>query len=1120
MADNSVVGVYVEVKECAVAAGLMAALRAKSMAGMLLFLCLMGVGSSWWNSSYGYATPCTVNTNVASSLSEYPYYCIVNTAALISAGKMNSSCQDLRPIDNTNTTELLYEIDTGTCNTNWTVVNFGMNTTAGGSDIVQIYSGNPSVSTTQNPTLLWTRANYTFRFSFGENGTLINSAGGANLSSSNNATCVVNFANGTRGMGGSMFSCYWNNAGTMTGYPTGEGDSTETVWYKHSSNTGTVPALYAYGQYASLTMRGLSYYPGGTALRYETYTIFAQNTAWTFPTNTFQHYATRWQDSNNTAYIFRNGTIIGQGNKTTLATTANTEMVIGSGVGNKANWGTMAGQIDEFRVRNVASTNDWILAEYGQTYSVGETVAYSYEPIYFVSQNTSNITATNLFAEGIVNITYNTTATNSTPYLFYKTNSTSSDCFIYVNGSQACGWLNVSGTNMTAGSGAQIAWLFRVDRTNIYPGTSNMDENDMENVSKSAYLLDSSEIMVKAEFKNVTARQFSIISVYVGNASPSFAGIFYYCNSSGTGDPATSNNCTEIYRLQSAASYNYTRELSSHYLIPLVVNTTSNTVGDVQFSATSYIVFRSGDNGSWNAYYAPNITRAGAAQASTNSGATWYDINGTFDMELYQFAQNDTFYYYASVDAQTSAERNDTLEFTDLPPTSPEITSPSKGDFYNKTLYIDLQYSQAVSPNGYNISSYNISLLDINQAFVSTVVENNYPYLNYSVNVSEVANGFYYISVDACDLQGQCSKGYSGRFVVASQASVMLNTPENGTIFPTGQTAFTLNWTCTGNNGTLYANLTLDGVLNQSSISSLNNTATSVNKTLSATDHNWSVTCWDDFNSVASSTYSFSVLPMPPVAMFIQVENQNYSNVTVLYNFTAIIINQNQSALKYNLSIIAGDIPLNWTENDGPVLEVDIAQGNYTSKNVLYNAVRIFEDQNFTLVLNVSDYTGSTKLHNISLLLPIDPPSAITLKGGGSVTGVGTLVYIWDGAAWTLFDTEDNQMTFRCSDNFPDLCAPNHQNNNTDQPILKNINNGDTASNFSAIKTNSTWNAASLLCGMGNNSGSAINVTTDMKNFSNSTLAHGESNYLYCWFLIENVTDIFPRNFNISIENG
>lgn len=121
---------------------------------------------AWFNSSWGYKNNYTINSTVSSTLTNYPAYITMDTATLITAGKMNSSCKDIRVLDSTDTTQYSYEIENGTCNTSSTVVWFKYPSLATGNQTVNIYYGNQLASDGQNSASVW--SDYVLVLHFGE----------------------------------------------------------------------------------------------------------------------------------------------------------------------------------------------------------------------------------------------------------------------------------------------------------------------------------------------------------------------------------------------------------------------------------------------------------------------------------------------------------------------------------------------------------------------------------------------------------------------------------------------------------------------------------------------------------------------------------------------------------------------------------------------------------------------------------------------------------------------------------------------------------------------------------------------------------------------------------------
>ena len=100
-------------------------------------------------SGYRYRIPITV-TNTGGSLSNYQVSVIVNTANLISAGKMRSDCGDIRFTDSDGTTQLSYWIESG-CNSAstriWVKIPSIPRTS---TKIIYMYYGNPSATSASN----------------------------------------------------------------------------------------------------------------------------------------------------------------------------------------------------------------------------------------------------------------------------------------------------------------------------------------------------------------------------------------------------------------------------------------------------------------------------------------------------------------------------------------------------------------------------------------------------------------------------------------------------------------------------------------------------------------------------------------------------------------------------------------------------------------------------------------------------------------------------------------------------------------------------------------------------------------------------------------------------------
>jgi len=96
----------------------------------------------WWNSSWSYRKAIEVNTST--NVTDYQLKLTLDTQTLISAGKMNSSCKDIRFVDE-NDVSMEYWLESG-CNTANTVLWVKSDFTTINGTQLYIYYGNPTVN--------------------------------------------------------------------------------------------------------------------------------------------------------------------------------------------------------------------------------------------------------------------------------------------------------------------------------------------------------------------------------------------------------------------------------------------------------------------------------------------------------------------------------------------------------------------------------------------------------------------------------------------------------------------------------------------------------------------------------------------------------------------------------------------------------------------------------------------------------------------------------------------------------------------------------------------------------------------------------------------------------------
>jgi len=401
-------------------------------------------------------------------------------------------------------------------------------------------------------------------------------------------------------------------------------------------------------------------------------------------------------------------------------------------------------------------------------YSIGES------PISIIknTQIPADITSLNAVSTG-ANITYNISHGNplnlSTILIYYKTNSTTSNSIIFVNGTAEPEWGNDTYTSNTSDT-----FLWNIQDNEIYPATYNLDDDVTDVNVHTQTAMSTTSNYVAIQLLNVTnSTTYNFFEIMSNSTSIQD---LYYCNSSYdfSSSPATSANCILFNTIPANQPYNHTHTSNSkHQVAVLTINSTTGKVGTIKITPTSYFLLR-GNNGAGNQvnyYSVTNTSRTGAIRTTNNNGNTWTNQTYTIDAHLHQFSNTTSLYYYAcandTISGVCSSVSQDLLELAGLPPQQGIITAPVSGNYIDG---INVNYTAWQSPNGYPIASYNISLMNTSYSFNKTLISNNYPNLGYIFNSSSVPNGNYIIRVIGCDNQSQCSTAYSQSFSTANFA--------------------------------------------------------------------------------------------------------------------------------------------------------------------------------------------------------------------------------------------------------------------------------------------------------------------------------------------------------------
>jgi len=333
-------------------------------------LALFGPG---WNSSFAYFRPVILTTGVASNLTDFPAYFAFDSASLIAAGKMNSSCKDARVISSDNQT-MDFEIEGASCNTSSTVVWTRIpQTNANQNYYVYLYYGNSSAPDAQNKAGVW-RNNFLNVYHLGDLKDSVTGGAGTNVSAIANPGGRIGgayqFDGGVTSWGGVDF-----------GSKAGLGVSTAitvSAW-ANFADTGTtngwVKTIYSWGDEGANKLVWLGYgNSGGMRYYWEVGNGTRRDSLETgdpgIGTGRWYYFAATFDSGNYSIYknAARYSTAVMTTNPVYNGPTAYNVKI---GRYSAANSHYFNGTIDEVRISGVARGPEWIAAEYGQTYVVG-----------------------------------------------------------------------------------------------------------------------------------------------------------------------------------------------------------------------------------------------------------------------------------------------------------------------------------------------------------------------------------------------------------------------------------------------------------------------------------------------------------------------------------------------------------------------------------------------------------------------------------------------------------------------------------------------------------------------------------------------------------------------------
>lgn len=594
-------------------------------------------------------------------------------------------------------------------------------------------------------------------------------------------------------------------------------------------------------------------------------------------------------------------------------------------------------------------------------------VQYLYSPpapptsnITFISQTPTTITSSNL-ASGNLSISYNiSNITSGTPVLSYKTNTTSHDYGIIVNGTAIVGYTNTTGTNVSS------VFNFTLDNHEVYPSTNTLNHALFENTTHQPFNLPNGTSVLSTELLNVSNSSAFSFLMLMANGSTASPIRYYYCNSSYdfASNAFTSPNCALFGSIPANTPPNVSHMNTSYLVVPMPLNASSGTIlgTTVKVSPNSYILIR-GANAAANssAWYINQTTRPTTTKSSTNSGASWTNQTFTEDLHLHQFDSTELFSYqvFANVSGalNNSSITSQTITPQPQPPTAPLVLTPTAGNKYG-IINISWTAAQNLTPA---TLYYNVSLLNTDLSFNKTIIGNT-SNLSYAWNSAGTPQAAYVIQVMAIENDSFNSSDVSDQFNVATFNTTAI-IPTSGQVFAGNAVAFSYSTT------PVFASASCDIRVDGGTLNTQAGLAGTFNATLNLSDgsHTWVVNCSD----TEGAGYSFQT-----ASRSFDIHFSSFNNVLNLTNSSENVLASPQ-AMFYDVN---GSLNVLYFTDDpgGNTLWIKTIQNNQVVNS--YNA-SLAATTSFFMAMRQN---GTTVLLTFNASAPTQP-IFITLNGGISI---------------------------------------------------------------------------------------------------------------------------------------
>ncbi len=273
-----------------------------------------------------------------------------------------------------------------------------------------------------------------------------------------------------------------------------------------------------------------------------------------------------------------------------------------------------------------------------------------------------------------------------------------------------------------------------------------------------------------------------------------------------------------------------------------------------------------------------------------------------------------------------------------IPPSNLNVTlnNPSVDqNFFNRTIDFNCSASD-------DVSLTNVSLVingTIEQTNTSGINNSNYLF----TETITTGNGLYNWTCRAYDNENSTTIPTARNFTISNNLAITLLVPINA--FNTTNPSIIFNGTASDDTAVINVSLFLNGVLNETNSSGLNNTNYSFTKNLAEGNGNWTMQVCDFFGCVSASTRNFTVDTTFPVVNITYPLNTTYLDGYVTNNTRTM--------------------DLNWTTTDA---NLDSCWYS-TNHGITNTSITCGDNKTFTLdysVYNFTVYANDTLGHNSS----------------------------------------------------------------------------------------------------------------------------------------------------------